>query len=57
MVAAILSGATGLGYELVWCRMFASGLGAETPAVLAALAAFLQYRISRRFHSGNGWSG
>ena len=40
MITAFLSGAAGLGYELVWCRMFALGIGSETPSVLAVLAAF-----------------
>ena len=35
-----LSGAAGLGYEIVWTRMFAVGLGHEMPSVLAVVAAF-----------------
>jgi spermidine synthase len=35
-----LSGFAGLGYEMVWTRLFTVGLGHETPAVLAMLAAF-----------------
>jgi spermidine synthase len=35
-----ISGAAGLGYQMVWTRMFAFGLGHEWPAVLAILAAF-----------------
>lgn len=35
------SGAAGLGYQMVWVRMFAAGLGHETPAVLAVAGAFL----------------
>lgn len=35
-----LSGVAGLGYEIVWTRMFAVGLGHEMPSVLAVLAAF-----------------
>ncbi len=35
-----LSGVAGLGYEIVWTRMFAVGLGHEMPGVLAVLAAF-----------------
>ncbi|MCP3903209.1 MAG: spermidine synthase [Planctomycetes bacterium] len=34
------SGVAGLGYELVWTRMFATGLGHEFPAMLAVVAAF-----------------
>jgi len=34
------SGIAGLGYELVWTRMFATGLGHEFPAMLAVVAAF-----------------
>lgn len=35
-----LSGLAGLGYEIVWTRMFAVGLGHEMPSLLAVLAAF-----------------
>jgi spermidine synthase len=35
-----LSGVAGLGYEIVWTRMFAVGLGHEMPSVLAVVAAF-----------------
>jgi spermidine synthase len=35
-----LSGFAGLGYEIVWTRLFAVGLGHEIPAVLAVVAAF-----------------
>ncbi len=35
-----LSGVAGLGYEIVWIRMFAVGLGHEFPSVLAVVAAF-----------------
>ncbi len=35
-----LSGTAGLGYEIVWTRMFAVGLGHELPGVLAVVAAF-----------------
>lgn len=35
-----LSGFAGLGYEMVWTRLFAVGLGHEMPAVLAVVAAF-----------------
>ena len=37
----LLSGAAGLGFQMVWVRMFAAGLGHETPAVLAVTTAFL----------------
>lgn len=35
-----LSGVCGLGYQMVWTRMFAIGLGHEMPSVLAVVAAF-----------------
>lgn len=35
------SGAAGLGYQLVWARMFAAGLGHEVPAMIAVVGAFL----------------
>jgi spermidine synthase len=35
-----LSGFAGLGYEIVWTRLFAVGLGHEIPAVLAVVVAF-----------------
>lgn len=35
-----LSGFAGLGYEIIWTRIFAIGLGAEILAMLAVLAAF-----------------
>lgn len=35
-----LSGICGLGYQIVWSRLFAFGLGHELPGVLAVLAAF-----------------
>lgn len=35
-----LSGIAGLGYQMVWARMFAVGLGHEMPSVLAMLTAF-----------------
>ncbi len=35
-----LSGIAGLGYEIVWTRMFAVGLGHELPSMLAVVAAF-----------------
>ena len=36
-----LSGAAGLAAQMVWTRMFAAGLGHETPAMLAVTSAFL----------------
>src|SRR5689334_10313309 len=36
-----LSGAAGLGYQMVWSKMFAAGLGHEMPAVLAVVGAVL----------------
>ncbi|NUM47428.1 MAG: fused MFS/spermidine synthase [Anaerolineales bacterium] len=36
-----LSGAAGLGYQMVWVRMLAAGLGHETPAMLGVASAFL----------------
>src|SRR2546425_11359046 len=35
------SGSAGLGYQMVWSKMFATGLGHEMPAVLAVLCAFM----------------
>src|SRR5438034_9745201 len=35
-----LSGVCGLGYQMVWSRLFALGLGHEMPSVLAVVAAF-----------------
>ena len=36
----VLSGSCGLGYQVVWSRLFALGFGHELPAVLATIAAF-----------------
>lgn len=36
----LLSGVAGLGYQIVWTRMFAVGLGHEVPGMLAVVAAF-----------------
>src|SRR5204863_4008071 len=36
-----LSGAAGLGYQLIWSKIFAIGLGHEVPAVLAVICAFM----------------
>jgi spermidine synthase len=35
------SGSAGLGYQLVWSKMFATGLGHEMPATLAVVGAFM----------------
>lgn len=37
----VLSGAAGLGCQMVWVRMFAAGLGHETPALFTVTTAFL----------------
>lgn len=37
----LLSGAAGLGYQLVWAQMLAQRIGHEMPAVLAVVTAFL----------------
>jgi spermidine synthase len=37
---ATLSGAAGLGYEMVWTRSFTTALGHELTSVLAVLSAF-----------------
>ena len=62
-----LSGFAGLGYELVWTRLFAVGLGHEMPAVLAVVAAFfsglalgawcLDRRVSRSRVPGRWYAG
>src|SRR5439155_5399249 len=36
-----LSGAAALGYQLIWSKMFAVGLGHEMAAVLAVVCAFM----------------
>ncbi len=38
--AFFLSGFAGLGYQVVWTRVFALGLGHEIPALLAVIGAF-----------------
>src|SRR5438445_11129460 len=35
------SGCAGLGYQMVWSKMLATGLGHEMPAVLAIVCAFM----------------
>jgi Spermidine synthase len=62
-----LSGAAGLGYQMVWTRMLAVGLGHEIVAVLAVVAAFfagvavgawvLDGRISRSLRPGRWYAG
>src|ERR1051325_2646006 len=60
------SGSAGLGYQMVWSKMFATGLGHELPAVLAVLGAFMggmalgAWRLDRllaRSRSPGGWYG
>ena len=36
----LFSGMCGLGYQMVWSRMFAIGLGHEMPSLLAVVMAF-----------------
>jgi spermidine synthase len=36
-----VSGAAGLGYQMVWVRQFAIGLGHEVPSLVSVMAAFL----------------
>src|SRR6186713_31127 len=36
-----LSGAAALGYQLVWAKMFSTGLGHEMPAMLAIICAVM----------------
>jgi spermidine synthase len=62
-----LSGICGLGYQLVWSRLFAIGLGHELPGVLAVVAAFfgglalgawmLDQRVSRSPRPGRWYGG
>jgi len=40
LAVLFLSGSAGLGYQIVWTRMFSTGLGHEIPAVLAVITAF-----------------
>lgn len=39
-IVYFLSGVAGLGYQMVWSRLFTTGLGHEMPSVLAVVAAF-----------------
>jgi len=62
----LLSGAAGLGCQMVWTRMFSLGLGHEMPAVLAVVAAFfgglalgacaLDGRVSRSARPGRWYA-
>jgi spermidine synthase len=62
-----LSGAAGLGYEIVWTRMFSTVLGHEIVAVLAVVAAFfsglalgswtLDRPVSASRHPGRWYAG
>lgn len=36
----LLSGIAGLGYQIIWIRMFTTGLGHEIPSVLANVLLF-----------------
>ena len=36
----LLSGLCGVGYQLIWTKQFAAGLGHEMPALLAVVSAF-----------------
>jgi spermidine synthase len=36
-----LSGAAGLGYQMIWMRQFTAGLGHEVPSMISMSAAFL----------------
>lgn len=61
------SGIAGLGYQVVWARMFSVGLGHEIPSVFAVVAAFfgglaigallLDGRISRSRAPGRWYAG
>lgn len=61
------SGIAGLGYQMVWARMFSVGLGHEIPSVFAVVAAFfgglalgallLDTRISRSRAPGRWYAG
>src|SRR4051812_25813728 len=35
------SGTAGLGYQIVWAKLFAAGIGHEFPSVLAVVTAFM----------------
>ncbi len=62
-----LSGFAGLGYEIVWLRMFSVGLGHEVPALFAVVAAYfggfalgawlLDGRVSASVRPGRWYAG
>jgi spermidine synthase len=62
-----VSGATGLGYQLLWTRLLTTGLGHEMPSMLAVVAAFfaglslgawaLDGRIARSSRPGRWYAG
>lgn len=63
-VLFFLSGAAALGYQLIWSKMFSTGLGHEMPAVLAivcaimvgmALGSFVVDRFVRRDARAGRW--
>ena len=66
-VLFFLSGAAGLGYQIVWTGQFAVGLGHEMPSLLAVVTAFfgglaigawgLDGRISRSAVPGRWYAG
>src|SRR3954462_7560435 len=35
------SGTAGLGYQIIWAKLFAAGIGHEFPSVLAVVTAFM----------------
>ena len=55
LVLFFLSGAAGLGYQIVWAKMFANGLGHEVPAMLSVVSAFMAgmalgaWKLARKF--------
>jgi spermidine synthase len=63
----VFSGFCGLGYQIVWSRMFALGAGHELPGILATVAAFfgglslgawiLDGPVSRSQHPGRWYAG
>src|SRR5687768_14519403 len=58
-----LSGAAALGYQAVWAKAFAAGIGHEYPAVLAVITAFMtgmmlgNALLARRREIGAKWYG
>jgi spermidine synthase len=67
LVIFFLSGIAGLGYQIVWARMFSVGLGHEMPSVFAVIVAFfgglaigawaLDGRVSRSRTPGRWYAG